>query len=184
MTIRKLRHGEEEILRDHLLRLAPEDRRMRFRGSVGDGVIHAYCAEIDWPRTMILSFFADGVLRGVAELVQVGNQWQRAAELALTVEVPFQNQGIGSQLLQKALLMARNRFISSVCMLCVLENNKMRHIAHNCGVSLSLHDGEVEGRILPPWPSYLSLAEEAVTEGQALFQAVFDAPAKRTPEAA
>lgn len=184
MTIRKLRHGEEEILRDHLLRLAPEDRRMRFRGNVGDGVIHAYCAEIDWLRTMILGYFADGVLRGVAELVQVGTQWPRTAEFALTVEVPFQNQGVGSHLLQKALVMARNRFISSVCMLCVLENNKMRHVAQNCGVSLTLHDGELEGRILPPWPSYLSLAEEAVTEGQALFEAAFDAPAKRTPEAA
>jgi GNAT superfamily N-acetyltransferase len=157
---------------------------MRFRGNVGDGVIHAYCAEIDWLRTMILGYFADGVLRGVAELVQVGAQWPRTAEFALTVEVPFQNQGVGSHLLQKALVMARNRFISSVCMLCVLENNKMRHVAQNCGVSLTLHNGELEGRILPPWPSYLSLAEEAVTESQALFEAAFDAPAKRTPEAA
>jgi hypothetical protein len=49
------------------------------------------------------------------------------------------------------------------------------------GVSLTLHDGEVEGRILQPWPSYLSLAEEAVTEGQAFFRAAFEVPAGGPP---
>ena len=157
---------------------------MRFRGSVGDSAICSYCDQIDWLRTMILGYFTEGELRGVAELVQAQNAWPKVAELALTVEVPFQNQGTGSQLLHKALIMARNRFISTVSMLCVLENNKMLHVAQNCGVRLTLREGEVEGRILPPWPSYLSLAEEAVTEGQALFYAAFDAPSKRTPEAA
>lgn len=151
---------------------------MRFRASVNNSVICSYCDQIDWLRTTILGYFVEGEVRGVAELVQAGNDWPKA-ELALTVEVPYQNQGIGSQLLQKALVMARNRFISTVSMLCVLENNKMRHVAQNCGVSLTIHDGEVEGTILAPWPSYLSLAEEAVTEGRALFRAVFEVPSDR-----
>jgi len=45
-------------------------------------------------------------------------------------------------------------------------------MGQNCGARLVIHEGEVEGRISPPWPSYLSLAEEAATEGQALFRAV------------
>ncbi|MGB8608206.1 GNAT family N-acetyltransferase [Bradyrhizobium sp.] len=180
MAIRKLRQGEQDTLRDHLLRLGPEDRQMRFMGSASDSLIQSYCGRIDWLRTTILGYFTDADLRGVAELVQAGNRWPKAAELALTVERPFQNRGIGTTLLQKALVVARNRFTSTVYMTCLLENKKMQRIAHNCGASLVIHEGESEGTIWPPWPSYLSLVEEAATEGQALFRAAFEVPSSRT----
>jgi len=96
------------------------------------------------------------------------------------VERPFQNQGIGTELLQKALVMARNRFIRTVYMICLLENKKMQRIAQNCEASLITHEGEAEGTIWPPWPSYLSFVEEAATEGQALFRAAFEVPSDRT----
>jgi len=179
MAIGKLWRGERNDLRDHLLRLAPEDRRMRFCRAAGDSFIRSYCDRIDWSRTIVLGYFANGELRGVAELVQAENKWPKAAELALTVEGPFQNRGIGTELLQKALVMARNRFIGTVYMICLLENKKMRHIAQNCGASLVIREGEVTGKISPPWPSYLSLVEEAATEGQALFRAAFELPQSR-----
>ena len=97
-----------------------------------------------------------------------------------SAERPFQNRGIGTTLLQKALVVARNRFTSTVYMTCLLENKKMQRIAHNCGASLVIHEGESEGTIWPPWPSYLSLVEEAATEGQALFRAAFEVPSSRT----
>ena len=46
MTIRKLRQGEQDDLRDHLLRLAPEDRQMRFMGGASDSSIQSYCDRI------------------------------------------------------------------------------------------------------------------------------------------
>lgn len=180
MTIRKLRQGEQDDLRDHLLRLAPKDRQMRFMGNASDRSIQSYCDRIDWLRTTVLGYFSDGDLCGAAELVQAGNRWPRAAELALTVEGPFQNQGIGTELLQKALVMARNRFIRTVYMVCLLENKKMQRIAQNCEARLVIHEGEAEGTIWPLWPSYLSFAEEAATEGQALFRAAFEVPSDRT----
>ena len=180
MTIRKLRQGEQDDLRDHLLRLAPEDRQMRFMGGASDSLIQSYCDRIDWLRTTILGYFRDGNLRGVAELVQAGNRWPKAAELALTVERPYQNQGIGTELLQKALVMARNRFIRRVYMICLLENEKMQRIAQNCEASLVIYEGEAEGTVWPPWPSYLSFVEEAATEGHELFRAAFEVPSDRT----
>lgn len=176
MAIGKLWRGEQDDLEHHLLRLASEDRRMRFCRNANDSFIRSYCDRIDWPRTTVLGYFTDGALRGVCELVQAENKWPKAAELALTVEEPFQNRGIGTELLQKALVMARNRFIGTVYMICLLENKRMRQVAQNCGASLAVHEGEVTGKIWPPWPSYLSLVEEAATEGQALFRAAFEVP--------
>lgn len=179
MAIRKLWPGERENLKNHLLRLNREDRRMRFFGSVSDDFIHTYCDRINWLRSTILGCFVEGELRGVTELMPTGDAWPSPAELALTVEGPFQDRGIGTELLQKVLIMARNRFIGTVYMICLLENKKMQHVARKSGADLVFHEGEVEGKIWPPWPSYLSLVEEVATEGQALFRAAFELPPSR-----
>lgn len=174
IAIRKLWPSERELLSDHLLRLGPNDRRMRFCGATKDEFIERYCQRIDWQKATIIGYFDDGVLRGAAELAPTEDTWQRKAELALTVERRYQNRGIGTELLRMALVMARNRFIQTVYMICLLDNVKMQRVATKCDAQLITHPGEVEGQISPPWPSALSLVEEAMAEGHALFRAAFD----------
>ena len=50
----------------------------------------------------------------------------------------------------------------------------MQKIARKFEAVLSFEEGEVEARILPAWPSYFSLMEEAVEDSKAWFPLVFD----------
>lgn len=150
---------------------------MRFCGHVSDGAISAYCERIDWSKTTILGCFVDREMRGVAELVLTQLAIPGNAEIALTVEKPFQDQGFGTELLRRTLVLARNRYVATVYMVCLLENRKIQHIARKFEASLVTHGREVEGKIWPPWPSWLSFIEEAAADGHALFRATFETAA-------
>ena len=169
LIYKKLGPTDRGLIEDHLLRLDTTDRQMRFCSRVSDRAIRSYCERIEWSKTTALGCFMDRRLRGMAELVHAPIPISNNAEVALTVEGPMQNQGIGSELLRKTLVLARNRYIPSVYMFCLFENARMWHIARKFEASLLFKEGEVEGRIWPPWPSLLSLTEEATADYHALF---------------
>jgi len=176
MIVRKLWPWEWEQLRAHLLRLTPEDRRLRFCRVADDDYIHRYCDRIDRMRTTVVGCFADGALRGVAELVQIPEGVPVGAEIALSVERHYQAQGIGARLLRKALLLARNRFCDTVFLLSLRENDRLRRLAGRFGAAITVYDATSESHIRLPWPSCLSVFEEAAGDGQALMAAVFELP--------
>ncbi len=172
MIVRKLYPWEWHEFRAHLLRLGAEERRLRFCRKVDDAFIHAYCDRIDRPRTTVLGCFVEGRLRGVAELIQIPQE--RSAEVALSVEQPFQRQGIGGRLLGQILLVARNRMVRTVHLVSLRENEPLQHLS-----TTETYFSSTEGLIGLPWPSYLSLLEEMTADGHALLGAAFELPAER-----
>lgn len=175
-AVRRLWPAERGRIRDHLLRLAPEDRALRFCHATKDEFISSYCEHIDWSRASVLGFFVAGEVRGIAELVRLDDPWPPAAELALSVEEPYQDHGIGSALMRHSLVVAQNRLIGTVYLIFLLENRKMLHIARKVAAKLAIREGQVEGEILAPSPTYHSLVEEVAAEGQALIRAAVDDP--------
>lgn len=176
MILRKLWAWERGLLRAHLLRLGAEDRAWRFCHPAGDDAIHRYCDAIDWHRSSVIGCFDAGVPRGVAELVRITGGTPAKAEVALSVEGPWQGRGIGAQLLQKALLLARNRFVDTVHMLSLRDNMRIQRLVRRFGASVISHAEISEGNIHLPWPSHVSLLEEFTGDGQALIGAVFELP--------
>lgn len=179
MIVRKLYPWEWHEHRAHLLRLGPEERRLRFCHGVDDAFIQAYCDRIDRTRTTVLGCFAGGTLRGVAELIQIPKEWPIGAEIALSVEQPFQRQGIGGRLLGQVLLVARNRMVRTVHLVSLRENEPLQHLARKFGATTETYLASTEGRIGLPWPSYLSLLEEMAADGQALLGVAFELTAER-----
>jgi GNAT superfamily N-acetyltransferase len=174
MIIRKLWSWERERLRAHLMRLGAEDRRMRFCRPANDDFIHRYCDRIDWQLTTVVGGFADDALRGVAELVRLPLSDPAAAEIALSVEAPWQGRGIGSLLLDEALLLARNRHVSTVHMVSLRENPRIRHLMRKFGARVATESGDATGQFRLPPPSHRSPTTEAVGDGRALVSAVFE----------
>jgi GNAT superfamily N-acetyltransferase len=179
MIVRKLYPWEWDALRAHLLRLGPEDRRLRFCRPVDDAAIHAYCDRIDRQRTTVIGCFMAGTLRGVAELIQFPQEWPSSAEIALSVEQPFQRQGIGGRLLGQVLLVARNRTVRTVHLISLAENEPLQHLARKFGARTETYYSSTQAEIGLPWPSYLSLFEEISADGHAYIGAAFDLPAVR-----
>lgn len=179
MIVRKLHPWEWDAHRAHLLRLGPEERRLRFCRPVDDAAIKAYCDRVDRARTTVLGCLADGTLRGVAELILIPQTWPMTAEVALSVERPFQRQGIGSRLLGQILLVARNRMVRTVHLVSLLDNEPMQHLAQKFGARTEAYLTSTESLIGLRWPTYLSLLEEMSADGHALIGAAFELTAER-----
>lgn len=170
--LRKLTARDVALYQDHLLRLSHTDRCNRFMGTVGDERVRSYCSGLNWSSTTVLGAFVDGELRGVGELARASGLPRPIAEIALSVEQAWQNQGIGSLLLRHVLTMARNRYMSRVFMMCLVDNRKMQKIARKFDANLIFENGGVEGTLWPYWPNYRSLLEEATADGRAFFNAI------------
>jgi GNAT superfamily N-acetyltransferase len=160
---RKLFPYEIWRLREHLLRLSPADRRLRFFGGVGDNVIAAHCRRIDGLQVVVIGYFEGSVLRGAAELHLDGNFAGRA-ELAITVESEWQARHVGTELLGHAITVAENRGVRGITMLCLLDNARMQHVARKFADRLVVVDDQAEANVKVPFPTQLSLWQEATTD--------------------
>jgi GNAT superfamily N-acetyltransferase len=176
--IRKLWIGETTRYRDHLLRLDAESRRNRFGLAIADEVIDAYVASPTWSGAVMHGFIVDGVLRGVAELKPFGAAFPTEAEAAFSVEKPWQSHGVGSALLARTLLAARNRGIRQVHMACLPDNARMQQLARKFAAQLSFDPDTVVGEVAAPLPTPLSILHEIMADGHGLATAMLDAQAR------
>ena len=178
---RRLNDAERPWLRDHLLRLSPEDRALRFLSEVSDEHIEQYCARVDEHQRIVVGYFVAGVLRGAGEIVfNSGSSSRASCEVALSVEKDHQNGGVGSELLRRLLVLARNRGVSKVTMLCMRSNRRMQKLAKKFEGELHFAAGDVEGTLYPRWPDAASLFEESWEQGCAMLNLVFGlAPSTR-----
>ncbi len=172
--IRKLWPSESLVFRAHLLRLDKESRRTRFAHGVSDVFIEEYASRMSEMSGIVFGYFEDGVLRGAAELRKLGATWGGEAEAAFSVEGPYQHRGMGTALMGRVILAARNRGVGRLYMSCLAENAKMQAIASHHGADLRLEYGEVVGEIVPSSPNYFSIFEEAFEDRVGFMMAVLD----------
>src|SRR3954463_8026040 len=174
-VIRKVWIGEAEKYREHLLRLDADSRRNRFGGALADELILAYAETAMQIGTVMHGFLVDGILRGVAELKPLGTALPGVAEVAFSIEKPWQSYGVGSALLERTLLAARNRGIKLLHMTCLAQNKRMQQLARKFDAELTFDFGSVVGEVESPYPTPLSMLREAVADGHSFATAVLDA---------
>jgi GNAT superfamily N-acetyltransferase len=174
--VRRLWVGEAELHWQHLLRLDAESRRSRFGGAVSDEFIRRYSGPSALNGAVINGFFVDGILRGAAELRLLKRAGD--AEAALSVERTWQSHGVGTALLERALLAARNRQIQRLHMLCLAENRRMQQLARKFGAELSFQSGSVTGEVEAPRSTPLSIMRELVADGTDLAMAMLEVPSQ------
>ena len=172
--IRKLWIGETDAYREHLLRLDQESRHRRFSGAVSDEVIAHHATSTSRLDVVVYGFFVDGVLRGAAELRVTGSLFARQGEAAFSIEQPWQSQGVGSQLLERTLLSARNRGVKLLRMDCLAENRRMQQLARKFDAKLTLEFGSVVSVVDAPRSTQLSLIREAVVDTYNIIPAILD----------
>ncbi len=112
-------------LLDHLMRLDPEARRLRFMGAVGPAGIAAHVARVA-PLALVVHA-PDGRWRGCAELHP--GYSPMGAEIAVSVERDWQNRGIGAALTAEAGREARRMGRCDIRLTCLRHNTPMMRIA-------------------------------------------------------
>lgn len=163
--IRTLLPNELPKYRDHLLRLSPEDRRLRFGYLIGDDGIDAFIDRLKTRNTRILAHH-DPALH-IVGATHVAIQDRHTAELAFSVDEPYRGRGIGRDLVKRGLLWAGNRGIRQVHLHFLTENRSMRKLARDAEMQIEVEAGECEAaKALPP-PTPTSLLVEMTYETQA-----------------
>ena len=172
-AIRKLWIGETGKYRDHLLRLDSESRRNRFGGGVSDEFIENFVGLTVGLDAVIHGFFVDGEMRGAGELRTLGSPDE--AEAAFSIEQDWQSHGVGSALLERTLLAARNRGVKHLHMTCLAHNKRMQQLARKFDAELSFDFGSVVGEVEAPYPTPISVLREVLADSQGFATAVLDA---------
>jgi len=164
VTIRRLWPMDMTAYREHLLRLDPESRHSRFGGGVSDSYIHDYVDASLRLDTLIYGAFDDDKIIAAGELRVLFGAWPLRAETAFSVELPYQDHGLGDELLTRIITAARNRGISRLGMQCLSHNQRMRHLAQKHHAELTTADGETEAKLVPPAFNPISLLKEWMVE--------------------
>src|SRR5215831_2241283 len=172
--IRKLWIGEADLYRDHLLRLDPMSRRNRFAGAVSEDFVRDYADLSFGIDSLIHGFFVDGTLRGAAELRPIGAPMTREAEAAFSIEKPWQSHGVGSLLLERTLLAARNRGVKFLHMACLADNQRMQQLARKFDAELTFDFGGVVGELSTPRPTPISVLREIVADSHGFANAILE----------
>lgn len=174
-VIRRLWPAEAMMLRDHLLRLDSESRRNRFGSSVSDAFVAHYVGRVFRSGTVVVGAFIAGELRAAAELYPLSEVLAHEAEAAFSVESGFQNAGLGTLLMERLLLVARNRGIRVLQMNCLAHNRRMQMVARKFAADLSFDTDQVVAQVTAPYATPMSLVEEAQAEARAVAGAFMQA---------
>ena len=159
-----------------LFRFDAADRRARFSGNVSDAAIVGHVARTDWNSACLLGCFDGLALCAVAELHADAAAFPRGGEFAVTVLPGWRDRGIGTELLRRTIVLARNRMIGRLRMICLVDNRPMRHVAGKFGGRLEFEDGQILARLAVPFPDPVSLLAERFDDGMG-FTAAFGARA-------
>ena len=167
VMFRKLAPHEAPLLARHLRRLGTEDWRARFQGQMSRRHAGRHASTIDWTRAVVIGAFVGGQIRAAGELHPFAGESGREAEIAITVEPAWQNRGIGTELLRRLINAARNRLLTRVCLMCLADNARIRHLVEKLDGSLRTELGQSEGEIAPLPPTFATLFEEGAENGAA-----------------
>jgi RimJ/RimL family protein N-acetyltransferase len=172
--VRKLWGSDAQAYGDHLLRLDETSRHSRFGGAVADEFIRGHAEHAFEPENVLYGFLADGVLRGVAELRPFSRHADQA-EAAFSIERQWQSHGVGTELLERTLLAARNRGVKQLHITCLSENERMQQLARKFDAELRRDEDSVVGEVEAPYPTPVSLMREMIADGTGLATAMLDA---------
>lgn len=181
IAIRRIWPSDVPLYRDHLKRLDPESRHSRFNGVVSDDFIDTYTESAYRPDALIYGAFDHDKVIAAGELRILFEAWRPAAEAAFSVEREYQDHGIGDALFHRLLVAAQNRNINTITIICLRENDRMRHLAQKHSAKLNFADGEISGQLAPAWSSPTTYFEEALGEANGIIKHFLNWSTKHLP---
>jgi GNAT superfamily N-acetyltransferase len=108
----------------------------------------------------------------------LGREFAHEADAAVSIEKPWQSHGVGSELLQRTVLAARNRGIKLIYMSCLASNLRMQQLARKFDAEMTFDFGSVVGEVEAPSPTPMSMLRELMADGHGLATAVLDAQSR------
>lgn len=126
MSLRRVLIFERDEYADHLKRLCPGDRILRFETPASDDYIDRYVGQVHFVQDAVFGAFDDDLrMRGAAHVAFMDN----TADLGLSVESGWRGRGLGTRLLDRAIAHARLHGAERMFSMCLACNDWMvRHV--------------------------------------------------------
>lgn len=165
----------EQKMIDHLKRLSPEDRHMRFGTSIQDDRIERYVKETIKVGDHLFAIFAeDGEIAGLLHMPRDVHDNQ-GFEIGISVDEKYRKSGFGGELFKKAISFAKTLGAKHIYTYCLSENKAMQKLAKKNGLNVMLEYGDVTGKLQlgeqGGFNHLNSLIEFATTEQMMIFDA-------------
>jgi len=191
VEIRRLWASDKELFRDHLLRLDPRSRHLRFGGGMSDDFLVHYAENCFGKGDLVYGAFIDGQMIGAAELRSNQAIWSEQApfgrgihaEAAFSVEEGYRRRGIGEKLFKRILRAATNHGVETIEIVCLPDNIGMQNLAKKFAAHFTFEESSLIGRLTARRPTPLSLLREASADAADFSAAVFDAHWRAVAEA-
>ena len=186
VPVRELHAGHREEILQHFLRLDDEDRRLRFGTQTPDEVIRRYVEGLDFNKDAIFGIFDLNLkLIGMAHLAYLPQTKgkARSAEFGVSVLPEGRAQGLGTALLQRSAVHARNTRIEVLYVHCLSNNKAMMHLAQKAGMTVEYAHGDADAYLKLPPASPTTIVQEAANEQWADLDYAWKANLKRSNEA-
>ena len=153
VPIRALGPSYRERIAQHLLKLEPADRYLRFGYAASDEQIRRYAEQLDFERDEIF-----GIYNRRLELIAMAHlafsehpEHKQCAEFGVSVLKHARGRGFGARLFERAVIHARNEGVNMVFIHALSENTAMLKIARNAGATVRRDGSESEAYLeLPP----------------------------------
>ena len=175
--IRRLWPSDAAAYREHLLRLDEPTRYSRFGAVMSEAVLADHANACFGAETLVFGYFVEGMIRGAAELHILdpdAHIYMREGEAAFSVEKHWQHRGLGSALVARLILAARNRGLRTLVISCLPGNFAMQNLAKKFGATLEFETDEVMGNITVQLPTPQTIFAEFVEDSLDFATALLD----------
>ncbi len=153
VPIRSLSRSHIKRIVQHLLKLLPADRYLRFGYAANDEQIQRYVANINFERDEIFGIYNRRLeLIAMAHLAfAVESDFTSCAEFGVSVLASVRGRGYGARLFDRAVMHARNEGVQMMFIHALSENTNMLNIARSAGAKVERDGSESDAylRLLP-----------------------------------
>jgi GNAT superfamily N-acetyltransferase len=165
-TCRRLSCADRAAMLGHLCALSARDLEMRFGGALAAPALERHVESIDFASDLVLALEdSTGALLALAQVMRLPRA-EAVAEIAFSVHPSARRQGLGTQLMNVVLHVARAReFVRLVAQVCP-RNAPMLAILRKAGMRFVREDDEMVGTLwvaasAPPEPGLRALTRLA-----------------------
>lgn len=149
-SIKKLSEFNRQKVQEHFLRLDPESRRSRFCATMNNENLSLYAKNLDFIHNGIFGIFNDNLdIIGLGECVSYDpkNGYSSIAEVAFSIEKPYQGKKLGNKIMQKVVQYANLHNLKELKMYFLKTNAATFHLAKKYNFKLEYYSSEISGTI-------------------------------------
>ena len=172
ILVLELSHAHIEKIREHLLELGENDRRLRFGMHASDTFINSYVDGFNFNKDSFFGVIDSGLkIIGLAHLAygSVDYDQSHTAEFGVSVSENGRGFGVGTALFKRAAIHARNTNINILYVHCLSSNAAMMHIARKAGMEVDYSYGEADAYLRLPPSNPQSIMLEAMQDQSAII---------------